>query len=328
MKRILTGLKPTGDLTLGNLIGAIKPMVELSKDNNNELFLFVADLHALTVMQDPKELHERIRKFVAMYLACGIDTSKTTIYIQSENNYIPSISWLLECVTYYGEASRMIQFKEKSKQNENFSVGLLTYPILMASDILYCDTDLVPVGIDQQQHVEIARDIADRFNKKFGSTFKLPEAYITKSGVKIMDLKNPNKKMSKSEENPAGVISLFDNIDDVRKKIMGATTDSDMKVVFDEANKPGISNLLNIVSSITGKSISDIENEFVGKNYGEFKKYVADKVCSELENIQRKYNEILYSEELERILDNGRDLTNKLAKEKYEHMKNLMGLTR
>ena len=328
MKRILTGLKPTGDLTLGNLIGAIKPMVELSKDNNNELFLFVADLHALTVMQDPKELHERIRKFVAMYLACGIDTSKTTIYIQSENNYIPSISWLLECVTYYGEASRMIQFKEKSKQNENFSVGLLTYPILMASDILYCDTDLVPVGIDQQQHVEIARDIADRFNKKFGSTFKLPEAYITKSGVKIMDLKNPNKKMSKSEENPAGVISLFDNIDDVRKKIMGATTDSDMKVIFDEANKPGISNLLNIVSSITGKSISDIENEFVGKNYGEFKKYVADKVCSELENIQSKYNEILYSEELERILDNGRDLTNKLAKEKYEHMKNLMGLTR
>ena len=328
MKRILTGLKPTGDLTLGNLIGAIKPMVELSKDNNNELFLFVADLHALTVMQDPKELHERIRKFVAMYLACGIDTSKTTIYIQSENNYIPSISWLLECVTYYGEASRMIQFKEKSKQNENFSVGLLTYPILMASDILYCDTDLVPVGIDQQQHVEIARDIADRFNKKFGSTFKLPEAYITKSGVKIMDLKNPNKKMSKSEENPAGVISLFDNIDDVRKKIMGATTDSDMKVVFDEVNKPGISNLLNIVSSITGMSISDIEKEFAGKNYGEFKKFVADKVCSELESIQSKYNEILYSDELEKILDNGRDLTNKLAKEKYEHMKNLMGLTR
>lgn len=328
MKKILTGLKPTGDLTLGNLIGAIKPMVELSKDNNNELFLFVADLHALTVMQDPKELHDRIRKFVAMYLACGIDTSKTTIYIQSENNYIPSISWLLECVTYYGEASRMIQFKEKSKQNENFSVGLLTYPILMAADILYCDTDLVPVGIDQQQHVEIARDIADRFNKKFGSTFKLPEAYITKSGVKIMDLKNPNKKMSKSEENPAGVISLFDNIDDVRKKIMGATTDSDMKVVFDEVNKPGISNLLNIVSSITGMSISDIEKEFAGKNYGEFKKFVADKVCSELENIQGKYNEILYSDELERILDNGRDLTNKLAKEKYEHMKNLMGLTR
>lgn len=328
MKRILTGLKPTGDLTLGNLIGAIKPMVELSKDSNNELFLFVADLHALTVMQDPKELHERIRKFVAMYLACGIDTSKTTIYIQSENNYIPSISWLLECVTYYGEASRMIQFKEKSKQNENFSVGLLTYPILMASDILYCDTDLVPVGIDQQQHVEIARDIADRFNKKFGSTFKLPEAYITKSGVKIMDLKNPNKKMSKSEENPNGVISLFDNIDDVRKKIMGATTDSDMKVIFDEVNKPGISNLLNIVSSITGKSIGDIEKEFVGKNYGEFKKFVADMVCSELESIQSKYNEILYSDELERILDNGRDLTNKLAKEKYEHMKKLMGLTR
>lgn len=328
MKRILTGLKPTGDLTLGNLVGAINPMIEMSKDKDNEVFLFVADLHALTVTQDPKELHERIKKFVAMYLACGIDSENTTIYIQSENNYIPSISWLLECVTYYGEASRMIQFKEKSKQNENFSVGLLTYPILMASDILYCDTDLVPVGIDQKQHVEIARDIADRFNKRYGLTFKLPEPYITKNGVKIMDLKNPNKKMSKSEENPNGVISLFDDIESVRKKIMGATTDSEMLVKYDEVNKPGISNLLNIATSLSKKSISDIEREFEGKNYGEFKKYVADIVCTKLEDIQTKYNTILNSSKLDEILDNGRDITNKLAKEKYEQMKKLMGLTR
>lgn len=328
MKRILTGLKPTGDLTLGNLIGAINPMIELSKNEDNEVFLFVADLHALTVEQDPKELHERIRKFVAMYLACGIDKDRTTIYIQSENNYIPSISWLLECSTYYGEASRMIQFKEKSKQNENFSVGLLTYPILMAADILYCDSDLVPVGIDQKQHVEIARDIAGRFNKKYGEVFKLPDVYITKSGVKIMDLKNPTKKMSKSEENPGGVISLFDPIEIVRKKIMGATTDSEMKVVYDENNKPGISNLLNIASSLSNTPIKEIESNFENKNYGEFKKFVADIVCDKLSIIQEKYNNILYSDELENILNNGRDLTNELAKNKYDKMKELMGLTR
>ena len=190
MKRLLTGLKPTGDLTLGNYIGGIKPLIDFQKDPENDIFLFVADLHALTVHQDPVLLRERVKKFVAMYIACGVDPSKMIVYIQSENVYVPAISWILECNTYYGEASRMIQFKEKSKGKENFSIGLLTYPILMAADILYCDADYVPVGIDQKQHVELARDIAERFNKVYGETFKIPEAIVPKVGTKIKDLKN------------------------------------------------------------------------------------------------------------------------------------------
>lgn len=327
MESILTGLKPTGELTLGNYIGAIKPMIKLQEEYDN-VFLFVADLHALTIYQDPKEIKERIRKFIAMYIACGIDPNKVTIYIQSENVYLPAISWLLECSTYYGEASRMIQFKEKSRENENFTVGLLTYPILMAADILYCDTTYVPVGIDQKQHVELARDIAIRFNKKYGETFTLPKPLIQETSTKIKDLKDPSKKMSKSEENPNGVISLFDDIKDIKKKIMGATTDSEMIVKYDEVNKPGITNLLNIAASITNKSIQELESMFIGKNYGDFKKYVAEVLIECISNIQKKYNEIITSDELDVILDKGRTKSILLAKEKYEIMCNKMGLTR
>lgn len=326
MKRILTGLKPTGDLTLGNYIGAIKQIVKMQDEY--ESYIFVADLHALTVPQNPSELHARIRKFIAMYIACGLDPNKNVIYVQSENEYIPCISWLLECSTYYGEASRMIQFKEKSKDNVNFSVGLLTYPILMASDILFVDADYVPTGIDQKQHVEIARDIAIRFNKKYGETFNIPAPLITSVGTKIKDLKDPSKKMSKTEENPAGVISLFDSIESIRKKIMSATTDSEMRIKFDEENKPGISNLINIVVSLSGKTIEEIENEFEGKNYGEFKKYVAEVVCNEIEKIQAKYNEIVDSPKLDQILDDGALKTRNLAREKYEQMRIKMGVVR
>lgn len=326
MKRILTGLKPTGDLTLGNYIGAIKQIVKMQDEY--ESYIFVADLHALTVPQNPRELHARIRKFIAMYIACGLDPNKNVIYVQSENEYIPCISWLLECSTYYGEASRMIQFKEKSKDNVNFSVGLLTYPILMASDILFVDADYVPTGIDQKQHVEIARDIAIRFNKKYGETFNIPAPLITSVGTKIKDLKDPSKKMSKTEENPAGVISLFDSIESIRKKIMSATTDSEMRIKFDEENKPGISNLINIVVSLSGKTIEEIENEFEGKNYGEFKKYVAEVVCNEIEKIQAKYNEIVDSPKLDQILDDGALKTRNLAREKYEQMRIKMGVVR
>ncbi len=326
MKRILTGLKPTGDLTLGNYIGSIKQMVELQEKYDS--YIFVADLHALTVPQDPSVLKERIRKFIAMYIACGIDPQKNVIYIQSENEFIPAMSYLLECSTNYGEASRMIQFKEKSKQNLNFSVGLLTYPILMAVDILYCDADYVPVGIDQKQHVELARDIAERFNKKYGEVFVLPKPLVGNLGTKIRDLKNPNKKMSKTEENPEGVISLFDTPEEIVKKIMKATTDSDNRVEFDMDNKPGISNLLNISSSLTGRSIMDLENEFRDAGYGVFKKFVADVTSEFILNIQKKYNEILNSKELDEILNNGRDLTRNIAKKKFELMKNKMGVVR
>ena len=325
-KRILTGLKPTGELTLGNYIGAISQMAELSNDENNEVYLFVADLHALTEYQDPSTLRERIKKFIAMYIACGIDPEKVSIYIQSDNEYIPMISWILECNTYYGEASRMIQFKEKSKGKENFTVGLLTYPILMAADILYCDADLVPVGIDQKQHVEIARDIAERFNNKYGKTFKLPEPLISKEGIKIKDLKDPSKKMSKSEVNPNGVISLFDSPEIVSKKIMGATTDSENLVYFDEENKPGISNLLNIASVISKRSIDDIANEYKASGYGNFKKYVASLTSNMISDIQEKYNYIINSGKLEEILNKGKENSRKLAYEKMIEMKKKVGL--
>ncbi|MCR5224409.1 MAG: tryptophan--tRNA ligase [Bacilli bacterium] len=326
MKKILTGLKPTGDLTLGNYIGSIKLMKNL--EGNYESYMFVADLHALTVPNDPVLLHERIRKFIGMYLACGIDPTKHTIYLQSENPYIPAISWLLECSTYYGEASRMIQFKEKSKQNANFTVGLLTYPILMAADILYCDADLVPVGIDQKQHVELARDIADRFNKKYGEAFTLPDVYINESGAKIYDLQDPTKKMSKTEENPKGVISLFDDPEVAKSKIMKATTDSLGIIKYDPLNQPGISNLLVIASVLSGTTIDSIVKDFEGKGYGDFKKYVAEIVGNFLTDIQSKYNDIMSSGKVDEILDNGKNVTTKIAKDKYEKLSKLMGVCR
>lgn len=328
MKRIITGLKPTGDLTLGNYIGAIKPMIELSNNKEYEMYLFIADLHALTIHQDSKELRERIKKFIAMYLACGVDKDKITIYLQSENEFIPAISWILECNTYYGEASRMIQFKEKSKEHSNFSVGLLTYPTLMAADILYLDADLVPVGKDQKQHVELARNIAERFNKTYGDTFVLPEPFMSKTGTKIKDLKNPEKKMSKSEENPNGVISLFDDLDKINKKIMSATTDSEMSVKFDEENKPGISNLINIVISLTNYSIKDVEDMFEGKNYGEFKKFVSEVVTKEISSIQDKYNEIINSDIIDKVLDEGIEKVRNIAKDKYLDLCKKVGTVR
>jgi len=326
MKRILTGIKPTGDFTLGNYIGAIRQMVSMQDEYDS--YLFVADLHALTVPQNPLEVNDRIRKFIAMYIACGIDPNKNTIYIQSENEYLPAMSYLLECTTSYGEASRMIQFKEKSKQNSNFSVGLLTYPILMAADILYCDAEYVPVGIDQKQHVELARNIAERFNSRYGETFVLPEPLISSSGTKIKDLKDPTKKMSKSDENPQGVISMFDEPEVIIKKIMRATTDSDNEIKFDPENKPGISNLLNIASSLTGRPIDEIVLKFSGKGYGDFKKYVAEVTAEHISSIQTKYNELLGSDELEQILNKGIEKSRALAKEKYDLMKERMGVTR
>lgn len=326
MKRLLTGLKPTGELTLGNYIGAILPMKEMQE--KYESFIFIADMHAITVPQNPNELHERIRKFIALYIACGIDPQKNTIYLQSENEYIANISWLLECNTYFGEASRMIQFKEKKKKNANFSVGLLTYPILMAADILYLDADYVPVGIDQKQHVELARNLAERFNSIYGNTFSLPEPLISKEGVKIKDLKFPDKKMSKSDDNPNGVITLLDNKESIMKKIMSATTDSEKIIKFDEEKKPGISNLMNICVALSEETIESIEERFKDKNYGEFKKFTAEIVIKRIDEIQKKYNMLLNSNELENILNRGINKSRNIAKLKFEDMKYKMGLSR
>lgn len=325
-KRMLTGLQPTGVITLGNYIGAMKQMVE--NQDIYDSFLFVADLHSITVPQDKNELSEKTRSLIALYLACGIDPKKNTIYIQSENPYHANLSWLLECNTYFGEMSRMHQFKEKSKKHDNFTVGLFTYPVLMAADILLYDTDIVPVGIDQKQHVEIVRDIAIRFNKKYGETFTVPEPKISESGTKIMDLVNPTQKMSKSAENEKGVIRMLDDIEVARKKIMSATTDSEMNVKYDPENKPGISNLINIYVSLTGLTIEETEKKFKDSNYGTFKKEVADEVVRLLEDVQTKYQKILNSDEIDKILDEGRDKTIELAKKKYEEAKEKMGFIR
>lgn len=325
-KTLLTGLKPTGSLTLGNYIGSIKQMVD-NQDKYNS-YLFVADMHAITVSTDRDILHKNIRDFIALYLACGIDPNKNIIYLQSEIEYIPCISWLLECNTYYGELSRMIQFKEKSKKSANFTTGLLTYPVLMASDILVVDADYVPVGIDQKQHVELTRDIAIRFNKKYGETFVIPEPLITTVGTKIMDLVDPSKKMSKTEENPKGVIGLLDDVNVARKKIMGATTDSEMSVRYDPDNKPGISNLINIYASLTEMSIASIEEKFADSNYGEFKKCVADVVCEFLASVQEKYRDIIDSGKLDEVLNEGANTVREISKKKFEDMKVKIGLYR
>ena len=293
-----------------------------------ESYIFIADMHSITIPQDPIELSKNIKSLLALYLACGIDPKKNKIFLQSENEYHANISWILECNTYYGELSRMTQFKDKSKKNANFTSGLLTYPVLMAADILAYDVDYVAVGVDQKQHVELARDIAERFNKKFGNTFKMPNPLMTKEGTKIMDLVDPTKKMSKSSENQKGVIRLLDDPEIIRKKIMGATTDSDMKICFDVENKPGISNLINIYASLTGKTIKEVEEIFKDRKYGELKSCVADVVIQELSVIQKRYYEIINSGELNKILDDGINFTRNISKNKFELMKNKMGLHR
>ena len=301
-------------------------MVKLQDEYDS--FMFVPDMHAITVKQDPKMLRERIRKNVALYLACGVDPDKNTIYLQSENLYHANLSWVLECTTYMGEASRMTQYKDKSSKGENVTVGLFTYPILMAADILLYDADYVPVGIDQKQHVELARDIALRFNKTYGDTFKMPEPMMSEVGVKIMDLQEPTKKMSKSDETYKGVILLLDDEKTIRKKIMSAVTDSDNKIYYDKDNKPGVSNLLTIYSSLKNISIEEAEDYFKDYNYGNFKKEVADLVVSVLSNIQTKYNEIINGTMLDDILDKGREKTCEIAKEKTLDVFRKVGLGR
>ena len=326
MKRVLTGLQPSGELTLGNYIGGIRQLIKYQDDY--ELFVFVPDLHSITVEQDPKLLKERIRKNIALYLASGLDPDKCTIYIQSENLFHANLSWILECHSYMGEMSRMTQFKEKSASKKNVSCGLFTYPILMAADILLYDADLVPTGIDQKQHVELARNIAIRFNNKYGDTFKIPEPMIPKVGAKIKDLKDPTKKMSKSDDSYKGTILLLDSEDEIRKKIMGAVTDSDNKIYFDEENKPGVSNLLTIYSSLKEISIDDTVKHFEDSNYGTLKREVADLVVSRINDIQTKYNEIINSNIIDEVLDEGAKKMNKYAKKKYEEVLKKVGLGR
>lgn len=327
MERILTGLQPTGSITLGNYIGAIKQMVAYQDEYDS--YIFIADMHAITVPQDPNALSKNIRELLAIYLACGVDPKKNVIFLQSENIYHANVSWVLECLTPYGLLGRMTQFKDKSQKHQNFSAGLLTYPVLMASDILLYDTDYVPVGKDQKQHVELARDVAESVNKKYNTNiFKLPNPLIPKDGAKIMDLIDPTKKMSKSAENKKGTILLLDDEKDIRKKIMSATTDSEMIVRYDEENKPGISNLITIYSALSGLTIEEVEDKFKDANYGTFKSEVANIVIDTLKPIQERFNKLLNSDELDKILDDGKKKTMEIAKKKYNELKQIVGIHR
>ncbi len=328
MKRLLSGIKPTGELTLGNYIGAIKHFVEMQKDY--ESFVFVADLHALTIYNEPKELKRRIKNLMGVYLACGLDPEYTTLFLQSENMYHTNLSWILECNSYMGELSRMTQFKDKSKgkDNEAISCGLFTYPALMAADIMIYDADVVPVGIDQKQHVELARNIAIRFNNKYGETFKVPEPIIPKEGDKIYDLQNPTKKMSKSADSDKGCILLLEPVESAKKKIMSAVTDSENKIYFDKEKKPGISNLLTIYSSLKDITIEQTVEKFKDFNYGDFKKEVAEVVEELLNEIQNKYNEIMSSGMIDKILDKSNKKVQEYARKKTTEVFEKVGVGR
>lgn len=328
--RFLSGIQPSGNITLGNYLGAIKNFVKL-QDNKDftDFLVFIADEHAITVPQDKQALRKNIRSLVAIYLACGLDPEKVHIFIQSEVPAHAQLGWVMMCNGYIGELERMTQYKDKKeKQIQGVSVGLLTYPSLMAADILLYDTNLVPVGIDQKQHLELTRDLANRFNQKYGETFVIPEPYIPEAGAKIMSLVDPTKKMSKSDSNPKAYISLLDDINVIKKKIKSAVTDSDGIIKYDPINKPGISNLLTILSCVTNKSIDELVLEYKDSNYQVFKEDVAEKVELELTPIQEKYNKIINSDIIDKVLDEGRDYANYLANKKIAKVYNKIGLGR
>lgn len=286
-KRILSGIKPSGELTLGSYLGAIKNWVELSSDY--ECFYMMADMHAITVRQNPAELRRRTLLQLAQYIACGLDPKENTIFIQSHVPAHAELSWVLSCYTMFGELSRMTQFKDKSAKNAtNINAGLFTYPVLMAADILIYQADLVPVGEDQKQHVELTRDIATRFNGVYGDVFTMPEPFIPKTGARIMSLQEPANKMSKSEQDNGGCVCLLDKPETIMKAFKRAVTDSDTCVRYDPESKPGISNLMQIYSVITGKSFSEIEDAFAGAGYGVFKTTVGEAVVELLRPVREE----------------------------------------
>ncbi len=296
-KKILySGMQATNTLTIGNYFGALKNWVTLNEEY--ECFFGVMDLHSLTVRQNPTEFRQNARKLYALYVAAGLDPKKNCVYYQSHVPAHTQLAWILDCFTYMGELNRMTQFKDKSaKHADNINAGLFTYPVLMAADILLYQTDVVPVGKDQMQHLEITRDIAERFNNIYGDVFKIPEAYIGKSGAKIMSLADPTKKMSKSDENVNATVFLTDDSDTIIRKFKKAVTDSEACVKYDPEGKPGISNLMDVYSCVTGKTSAEIESEFDGKGYGDFKLAVGEAVASELAPVQAEYNRLLKDKE-------------------------------
>ncbi|MBP5327436.1 MAG: tryptophan--tRNA ligase [Bacteroidales bacterium] len=327
-KRLLSGLQPSGELTIGNYCGGIRQFLEYQKEYDS--FLFIPDMHTITVPQsDPKMIQERIRRFANLYLACGLDPENCTFYIQSEIPATNQLAWILECHTYMGELSRMTQFKAKSEKQTNVGCGLFTYPVLMAADIILYDSNVVPVGIDQKQHVELARDIAIRMNNRYGDLFVVPEPIIPKVGAKIKDLQDPTKKMSKSAEDPSGIIFLLDSENDIKKKINRAVTDNDGLVAFDEEHKPGISNLITLYSALSGTPLQEAIDHFTGMTrYGDFKKEVLEVVYETIRPIQAEYARLAQSDYVDEVLNHGRDRATEIASRKYDLVRRAVGFGR
>ena len=315
-KRVLSCIQPSGLLTLGNYLGALKNWTEMQYEF--DCTYAVADLHAITVRQEPAKLRSQIYSTFAILLALGIDPDKNTVFIQSQVPEHTALSWLLSCYTQFGEMSRMTQFKDKSKKHpDNINVGLFSYPVLMAADILLYKSDLVPVGEDQKQHLEIARDIAVRFNNIYGDVFTVPEAYIPKAGARIRSLQDPSKKMSKSDDNVNAWIAILDGRDDIIRKFKRAVTDSGSEVRMAD-DKPGVSNLITIYSAVTGKSTADVEREFEGKGYGDFKLAVGEAVADALAPIKQKHDDIIKDKaELERLYKAGAEKAEYVARKTY-----------
>ena len=324
MKRVFSGVQPTGNIHIGNYLGALKQFVELQEDN--DCLYCIVDLHSITVPQDPKALRKSILDVAALYLAVGVDPKKSTGFVQSDVSGHAELSWVLTCNAYTGELSRMTQFKQKSRGQESAPAGLFTYPILMAADILLYDTDIVPVGNDQKQHIELTRDLAMRINNKYGKTFVVPDGRFLKAGARIMSLDDPGSKMSKSAENIHSRISLLDEPGKIKKSIMKATTDSEGTIRFDIEEKPGVSNLLTIYSVFSGIEIKDIEKKYEGCGYGDFKKDLVDVVTESLAPIQKCFREIRESRELLDTLREGAEKAGAIAEKTMRRVKDKFGL--
>ncbi len=325
-KRMLSGIKPTGKLTLGNYIGALKQFI--TYQDEYEMYIFIANLHALTLPIDAKELRNNTKDLISIYLAAGLDPEKVVLFKQSDVHEHAELGYVMTCMSNMGELGRMTQYKDKTKDmsvKESIPTGIFMYPTLMAADIILYDADYVPVGVDQKQHVELTRDLAIRFNSRYSDTFKVPEPVLAKQGAKIYSLANPVKKMSKSESDK-GTIYLLEDINISRKKIMSAVTDSDCVVKYDPENKPGVSNLLVIESSLSGVSIEDLEKKYATSNYGEFKKSVADVVCAFLEELQAKVKDIQASGMIEKILEDGAMKASYVARKKLSKVYRKMGI--
>ncbi len=326
MKTVFSGIQPSGTLTLGNYLGALKHFVGMQDEYN--CYFCIVDQHAITVPQERLKLRENIRNLAALYLAVGIDPEKATLFIQSEVPAHAQLGWMMQCVSYIGELERMTQFKDKSAGKDAVSASLLTYPPLMAADILLYQTDIVPVGEDQKQHLELTRDLAERFNKKYNDIFTIPEVKIPKVGARIMSLTEPTKKMSKSSPNPKSYISMLDNAATITKKIKSAVTDTEGTIRFNREEKPAVSNLLSIYSLCTGLSVDKLEQQYEGKGYGEFKSDLAEAVVEALQPIQDRYFELIQSNELDQILDHGAEKANRAARKTVEKAERAMGLGR